>query len=144
MSIFHIFDLSSFRNWSFYASHNKYFCHAGQKYSSREFVIVENVRQVCLLDLTADLGIKTNAKLTSVARETKVVFRAVITQTTAYLSTTRSHMFESENSSNWRNHFTHKHMAWIVWIKTLVVPKPNSHHFNTWLRMLLERLAVTD
>ena len=29
---------------------------------SREFVIVENIRLVCLLDLTADFGVKTNAK----------------------------------------------------------------------------------
>ena len=32
----------------------------------REFVIVENIRLVCLLDLTADFGVKTNAKLTPI------------------------------------------------------------------------------
>ena len=32
----------------------------------REFVIVENKRLVCLLDLTADFGVKTNAKLTPI------------------------------------------------------------------------------
>ena len=31
---------------------------------AREFVIVENIRLVCLLELTADFGVKTNAKLT--------------------------------------------------------------------------------
>ena len=31
---------------------------------SREFEIVENIRLICLLDLTADFGVKTNAKLT--------------------------------------------------------------------------------
>ena len=30
----------------------------------REFVIAENIRLVCLLDLTADFGVKSNAKLT--------------------------------------------------------------------------------
>ena len=29
----------------------------------REIVIYENIRLVCLLDLTADFGVKTNAKL---------------------------------------------------------------------------------
>ena len=32
----------------------------------REFVIVENIRLVRLLDLTADFGVKTNAKLTPI------------------------------------------------------------------------------
>ena len=36
----------------------------------RKFVIVENILLVCLLDLTAEFGVKTNAKLTlSAARE---------------------------------------------------------------------------
>ena len=30
----------------------------------REFLIVENIHLVCLLDITADFGVKTNAKLT--------------------------------------------------------------------------------
>ena len=35
-----------------------------QAHSSREFVIVENIRQVCLIDLTADFVVKTCARLT--------------------------------------------------------------------------------
>ena len=31
---------------------------------SREFIIVENIRLVRLIDLTADFGVKTNSKLT--------------------------------------------------------------------------------
>ena len=31
---------------------------------TREFVIEENIREVYLLDLTADFGVKTNTKLT--------------------------------------------------------------------------------
>ena len=34
----------------------------------REYVIVENIRLVCLLELTADFGVKTNAKLTSICQ----------------------------------------------------------------------------
>ena len=34
----------------------------------RESVIVENIRLVCLLELTADFGVKTNAKLTSICQ----------------------------------------------------------------------------
>ena len=33
---------------------------------SREIVIVENIRLVCLLDLTADFKVKTNTKLTPI------------------------------------------------------------------------------
>ena len=35
---------------------------------TREFVIVENKRQVCLLNLTADTGVETNAKLTPICQ----------------------------------------------------------------------------
>ena len=30
---------------------------------SREYVIVENIRQVCVLDLTADFGVKSKLKI---------------------------------------------------------------------------------
>ena len=33
---------------------------------SREFIIVENICLVCLLDLTADFEVKTNARLTPI------------------------------------------------------------------------------
>ena len=36
--------------------------------TSREIVIVENIRLVRLLDSTADFGIKTNAKLTPILK----------------------------------------------------------------------------
>ena len=45
----------------------------------REFVLVENIRQVCLLELTADFGVKTNAKLMpdyQLRERAKLVFRA--------------------------------------------------------------------
>ena len=35
-----------------------------QEWESREFLIVENIRLVCRIDLTADFGVKTNAKFT--------------------------------------------------------------------------------
>ena len=35
---------------------------------TREFVIVENKRQVCLLNLTADTGVETNAELTPICQ----------------------------------------------------------------------------
>ena len=45
-----------------------------------DFVIIENIRQVCLLYLTADFGVKTSAKIVSCETErAKLVFRAVCT-----------------------------------------------------------------
>ena len=35
----------------------------------REFVIVENIRQFCLLDLTADFGVKVDAYLSAACEE---------------------------------------------------------------------------
>ena len=35
-----------------------------QEWESREFLIVENIRLVCRIDLTADFGVKTIAKFT--------------------------------------------------------------------------------
>ena len=46
----------------------------------KDFVIVENIRLVCLLDLTADFGDKKNAKLTPICQligRAKLEFRAV-------------------------------------------------------------------
>ena len=53
-------------------------------YTPEKFVIVENLRLVCLLDLTADFGVKTNTKLTPKCQlrereRAKLVFRAVCT-----------------------------------------------------------------
>ena len=36
------------------------------RYMTKEFVIVQNIRRVCLLDISADFGVKTNAKLTPI------------------------------------------------------------------------------
>ena len=52
---------------------------------TRDIVIVENIRLVRLLDLTADFGVKINAKLTPLFDEqrkkrAKLVFKAVCTQ----------------------------------------------------------------
>ena len=50
---------------------------------SREFIIAENVCQVCVLDLTADFGDNTKAKLTpdcQLRERAKLVFRDVCTQ----------------------------------------------------------------
>ena len=56
--------------------HSAYIAH------TREFVLVENIRLVCLLDLTADFGVKTNEKLiVSCERRAKLEFKAVCTQT---------------------------------------------------------------
>ena len=38
----------------------------GERGESREIFIIENIRLVFLLDLTADVGFKTNAKLTPI------------------------------------------------------------------------------
>ena len=49
----------------------------------REFVIVENIRQVCLLDLTAGFEVKTKTKLTpdcQLQEKEKLVFKALCTQ----------------------------------------------------------------
>ena len=50
----------------------------------REIVTVENIRLFHLLDLTADFGDKTNAKLTPIfklrEKSSKLVFKAVCTQ----------------------------------------------------------------
>ena len=49
----------------------------------RDFVIVENIRLVLLLDLTSEFGVKTNAKLTPIIKlrdkRAKLVFKAVCT-----------------------------------------------------------------
>ena len=49
---------------------------------AREFVIVENTRLICLLDLTVNFGVKTKAKLTifSCVGRAQLVFRAVCTK----------------------------------------------------------------
>ena len=47
----------------------------------REIVKYDNIRLVCLLDLTADFGVKTSAKIVSCETErVKLLFRAVCTQ----------------------------------------------------------------
>ena len=55
-----------------------------KNYIYPEFVVVGIIRQVCLLDLTADFGIKTKAKLTpnyQLQEKSKTgVFRVVCTQ----------------------------------------------------------------
>ena len=56
---------------------------------TREFLIVENIRPACQLDLTADFGVNSNAKLTpngQPRKKAKLVFRAVSTVYTVTLT----------------------------------------------------------
>ena len=63
--------------------------HTADELTSKEFVMVENIRLISLLDLTGDFGVKTNTKLTpncQLKEKSKLVFRAVCTLYTVTLT----------------------------------------------------------